>query len=99
MTSEIEEMCDVLVSKLKRYLDVFRKKGEVDGSRKTGWQWAIGFNMEFTNNLAKGSLSEYDSEFWARGALKCFEGRNLKQEYNQLFQGMLLWRSGVVAEG
>lgn len=76
-------MCDVLVSKLK---GIFRNKGEVDGSRNIGWKWAIAFNnMEFTNNLAKGSLSECNSEPWVQGGLKCLEGRNLKQEYNQLF--------------
>lgn len=52
---------------------------------------AIGFNnMKFTDNLANSSLSERDSEPWARGALECLEGRNLKQEHNQLFQGILL---------
>lgn len=48
---------------VKRYLGVFRNKDEVDGSRKTEAEMAIGFNnMKFTDNLAKGSLSERDSE-------------------------------------
>lgn len=46
---------------------------------------AIGFNnMKFTDNLAKGSLS-----MMVRG-LTGLEGRDLKQEHNQLLQEILL---------